>query len=192
MMGIVLCGGKSLRMGTDKGLLKHDSLPWAEISANKLSRLGVDVVLSVNERQYELYSGKFSKFPIIKDDANIGVNGPLKGILSVHLQFPTQDLLVLACDMPSMQEGVLNHLLAESSDKSKEAFVFYEKFAEPLCAIYTARGLSKIYQQYKSGQLKKHSLQYVLENINTLFLPLPMEWKKYFNNYNSTEDLINL
>ncbi|GGH03134.1 NTP transferase domain-containing protein [Pedobacter zeae] len=48
MLGIVLCGGQSLRMGTDKGLLIHQDKLWAQVAADKLSVLDLLVNFSVN------------------------------------------------------------------------------------------------------------------------------------------------
>ena len=181
-----------MRMGTDKGLLEHQSLAWAELAANKLGSVELPVALSVNELQFSNYSTKFSQFSIIKDNTSIEVHGPLKGILSVHLQFPEQDLFVLACDMAAMHPEVMTYLISTGQGKNEEAFVFLnENLAEPLCAIYTAEGLKKIYERYKHGQLKKNSLQHVLENLNTSYLTIPNNWKSYFNNYNSPDDLVN-
>lgn len=190
MTGVVLCGGKSLRMGTDKGLLQHQSFTWAELAANKLSSLQLPVVLSVNEQQCPLYSDTFARLSIIKDHASLNVFGPLRGILSVHLQLPAQDLIVLACDMPAMQKQVIEYLIKTSYEKKEEAFVFRnDSHAEPLCAIYTCKGLKKIYERYKQAQLKKHSLHYVLANINTFYLTVPANLKQCFNNYNSPDEL---
>ncbi|WP_018611766.1 molybdenum cofactor guanylyltransferase [Segetibacter koreensis] len=192
MTGVVLCGGKSMRMGTDKGLLEHQSLAWVELAANKLSSSKLPVVLSVNGLQFSSYSAKFYQFSIIKDNTAVEVYGPLKGILSVHLQFPEQDLFVLACDMAAMRTEVIAFLISTSQGKKEEAFVFLnETLAEPLCAIYTSRGLKKIYDRYKHEQLKKNSLQYVLENLDTNYSTIPNNWKTYFNNYNSPDDLVN-
>lgn len=193
MIGVVLCGGKSTRMGSDKGLLQHEALTWVEIMANKLAGLKLAVVLSVNEQQFPLYSAKFTHLPIVKDFHSLNINGPLKGILSVSLTKPHDDLIVLACDMPEMHQKVIGHLMRISSGRKEEAFAFMNiSGVEPLCAIYTSEGLKKIYECYKQGQLKKHSLHYVLENLKTFYLPVPDEWKEYFKNCNSPDDLGNL
>ncbi len=193
MTGVVLCGGKSLRMGADKGLLKQQAWTWAELAAKKLTDLKLPVVLSVNEQQYHLYSKLFPQLPILNGDISLQVYGPLKGILSVHIQRPDTDLLVLACDMPAMQNVAIDYLIRTSSGKKEEAFVFKnDMFAEPLCAVYTSKALKKVYERYKQGKLIKHSLHYVLENIQTCYLTVPDMWKEYFNNYNSPDDIVDL
>ncbi len=190
MIGVVLCGGQSTRMGADKGLTQYKSLTLAELVLSKLAASIEQVVLSVNEQQYVSYAKKFPELVIVKDDMALAVYGPLKGILSVHLQYPAVDLLVLACDMLSMHTDVLNYLINTSSIKEEDAFVFQtNKYIEPLCAIYTAKGLTKIYQLYNQGQLKKNSMHSILESIQTCYLPVNQEWNNYFNNYNSPADL---
>lgn len=190
MIGVVLCGGQSTRMGSDKGLMQYKSLTLAELVLSKLAASIEQVVLSVNEQQYVSYAKKFPELVIVKDDMALAVYGPLKGILSVHLQYPAVDLLVLACDMLSMHTDVLKYLINTSSVKEEDAFVFQtNKYIEPLCAIYTAKGLTKIYQLYNQGQLKKNSMHSILESIQTCYLPVNQEWNNYFNNYNSPADL---
>ncbi|HLL41609.1 MAG TPA: molybdenum cofactor guanylyltransferase [Segetibacter sp.] len=193
MIGVVLCGGQSTRMGSDKGLMKYKSFSFAELAISKLAESIEQIVLSVNAAQYISYFEKFQELTIVEDEMTLAVYGPLKGILSVHLKYPTEDLLVLACDMLAMHTDVLNYLINTNFIKKEDAFVFQtNENIEPLCAIYTAKGLTKIYQLYNQGQLKKNSMQYVLERILTCYLPVDQEWKNYFNNYNSMNDLSSL
>lgn len=193
IQGVVLCGGQSSRMGTDKGLIVTQSVTWTQLAINKLAALNLSVVISVNETQYSTYLLKFKDATIVKDHAAIEVYGPLKGLLSVHLKHPAKDLLVLACDMPHMHQQVLQELLMETSKANSEALVFRSnEQIEPLCAAYSAKGLDKIYNLYLQGQLKKNSLHYLLENLKTTYLPVHPDWSKYFANYNSPSDLSSL
>ena len=52
MLGVVLCGGQSSRMGTDKGLIKLNANTWAQAAVDKMLLLKLKVVLSVNATQY--------------------------------------------------------------------------------------------------------------------------------------------
>ena len=53
MYGLILCGGKSSRMGTDKGLLKLEANTWAQTAVDKLSELSIPVKLSVNKNNMQ-------------------------------------------------------------------------------------------------------------------------------------------
>lgn len=190
MTGVVLCGGQSTRMGKDKGLLQHKSVTWAQLAVNKLTALQLSVVLSVNSRQYDSYTKLFQNPILIKDDDSLNISGPLKGILSVHIQKPDEDVLVLACDMRDMGLEVLQQLLATNAVTNAEAILFSdEKGAEPLCSVYKAAGLQKIYERYQHGHLKKFSMHYILQLLDTCYLPLPQSWKKFFSNFNTPNDL---
>src|SRR5215212_9639839 len=99
MIGVILAGGQSTRMGRDKGLLKQNDVTWSEIAASKLALLQIPVFCSVNQWQLEVYSKIFLAGNLIVDDECIFVKGPLLGLLSIHQKFPDEDVLVLACDM---------------------------------------------------------------------------------------------
>ena len=51
LIGVVLCGGKSSRMGSDKGLLKLNDKTWAELAVKKMEQLRIPVYVSINETQ---------------------------------------------------------------------------------------------------------------------------------------------
>jgi molybdopterin-guanine dinucleotide biosynthesis protein A len=191
MTGVVLCGGQSTRMGTDKGLLQKNATTWAQLAFNKLSALSIPVVLSVNQQQQTIYSNSFDSSLFIVDDTNLAIGGPLHGILSVHDQFPSSDLLVLACDMIAMETAVLQHLYNHSLKTNKDAIVFMNADrAEPLCGVYKAAGFRKIKALYTQGELKKYSMMYVLELLGADYLDVPGEWVGCFENYNLPEDIL--
>ena len=124
MTGVVLCGGQSLRMGADKGLLKFDNQAiWAQHVYDILAALKVPVAVSVNNHQAKRYAAFFDAQQLVYDNNRLTMGGPLKGILSVHVKHPDEDLLILACDMIHMQQDPLLHLL-QSVNTREEAFVF--------------------------------------------------------------------
>jgi molybdenum cofactor guanylyltransferase len=194
MLGIVLCGGQSTRMGTDKGLIVNEARTWAQSAVDKLSALHLPVKISVNEKQYNYYCKVFAADDLITDDKSLVVGGPLLGVLSAHLQHPTSDLFLLACDMLLMESKLLKELYNTAvQQKNYEAYVFSNNnHAEPLCAIYTAVGLSKIVAALKNNQLQKHSMKYALNILSTFSTPLQETQKKYFRNFNAHAELNGL
>lgn len=185
LLGVVLCGGESTRMGTDKGLLKEADITWAELAASKLETLHLPVVVSVNKQQ-PAYQTLFPKERLVIDRDDLPLKGPLLGLLSVHLQFPGTDLFVLACDMKDMRTTLLEGLREEYLLKTHEAYVYStpEKH-QPLCGIYTAHALKKINGLFEAKQLKRHSMMAVLETLNTKFVSIKAEDLPAFTNYNS-------
>jgi molybdopterin-guanine dinucleotide biosynthesis protein A len=194
MLGVILCGGKSTRMGSDKGLLKLHANTWAQTAVDKIAELELPVVLSVNAAQYADYAAIFSPDQLVTDNMTLQLKGPLCGVLSVHLQYPGEDLLVLACDMPLMEPVFLKELIQQyQSDPDSNAFVYTgDGEPEPLCAIYKAKGLSHIIQLYQTGRLAKHSMKLMIEHLPVNSIPIDAEQKKYFRNFNAHAELNGL
>jgi molybdopterin-guanine dinucleotide biosynthesis protein A len=175
-------------MGTDKGSLTFENDTWAQSAFNKLASLNIPVVLSVNELQLQSYPALFDVSLLIADDPSIGIKGPLGGVLNIHKRYNEEDLFILACDMPFMEIDILQQLLElylEHQDHY-DAFVFTNgNEPEPLCAIYTAGGLEQTLQLYHTNELKKHSMKFMLDHLDTFSLPIPEDQKKCFLNVNS-------
>lgn len=190
MLGVVLCGGKSTRMGTDKGLIQKGNLTWAERAYIKLSLLSVPVVVSVNSDQETLYRNIFLEDVLVKDSLHIG--GPLNGILSVHQLYPNKNLLVLACDIVNM-DGRIMEQLYDAFLLRKEEFDFFvyknKGYYEPLCAIYTSKGLKTISQEIEIGKIGRFSMKSILEKGKTFSLEVSDDENEIFLNFNQPEIL---
>jgi len=144
MIGIVLSGGQSSRMGRDKGLVKAMEKTWAEIAVERLAAFGVPVFVSVNTLQLNDYLQYFDRGQLIVDRAELNIQGPLAGVLSAHLLHDDHDLFVFACDMINLQPNVLVKLIEEYQQRQPEAIAFKGGQVEPLCAVYSSRGLKKL------------------------------------------------
>jgi len=187
MKGLILCGGQSTRMGTDKGLIINEARTWAQTAVDKLSSIPVAVLLSVNTQQYETYSSIFPAAMLMRDDASLNIKGPLLGVLSTSVAYPEEDLFVLACDMPLMDTSILQQLYDRYlNDRQYEAFVFVDdQQPEPLCAIYTAAGLHKIYSALQAGGLHKYSMKFALGLLPVCAIPITETQKPCFRNFNA-------
>ena len=194
MLGVVLCGGQSTRMGSDKGLLKLHANTWAQTAIDKLSELQLPIIISVNKSQLEEYSTIFSPDQLITDNYSLDIRGPLSGVLSVHIQYPIEDLILLACDMPLMETALVKELLkAYEENPDNDAFVFInDGEPEPLCGIYKASGLAHILQLYQNKQIPKYSMKYMLEHVSTFTIQVAEDKKKCFRNFNAHAELNGL
>jgi molybdenum cofactor guanylyltransferase len=181
-------------MGSDKGLLKLEAKTWAQTAIDKMSALNIPIKISVNSQQYPDYQLVFPPTDLIKDDITLSLKGPLLGVLSSHLQFPTEDLLVLACDMPLMESSLLHTLFTHyQQEPSFHAHVFTnDNEVEPLCGIYKASGLSTVLEMLSAGRLSKHSMKFVLDHLSTRLIPATGEEKKFFRNFNAHAELNGL
>ncbi|MBS1680497.1 MAG: molybdenum cofactor guanylyltransferase [Bacteroidetes bacterium] len=191
MIGILLCGGLSSRMGEDKGLRVRNKMTWTEIGLKNFSDIKLRSWVSINGNQIQLYSSRFPKVNFVVDDSNLNIKGPLHGLSSAHIAFPEEDILLLACDLIDMQPYILNKLVAEFDYTDAKAMAFKGEHIEPLCAIYSSAGLKKNLNDYYAGELKQFNMSRVLDRLGATYLPIAEEWKKYFINYNSP-DIISL
>ena len=186
IMGIVMCGGNSTRMGQDKGTLIKDGLTWAEIALQKITLLNVSTKISINPSQIQNYQNQFSSQNMIVD--RIDIPGPLGGLLSIHQQYPQHDLLILACDMIDISQKSISHLYNFCTETGSEYdFIVYlneNQKPEPLLGWYSSDGLAKIYKYYIGNLLEKYSMKYVLDIGNTYYLPFPNTYSE-LKNYNT-------
>ncbi|MDH5717277.1 MAG: NTP transferase domain-containing protein [Spirochaetia bacterium] len=187
MIGIVLCGGLSHRMGKDKGLIidKTNNKAWGQIAENKLKKLNIPVFISINMDQKEQYSKYFSQEELLVDSTNLShIKGPIKGILTLHQQYPQEDIFVLACDMPKLTLPTLSALYKEYNSL-KHSFNYFcfqsETHLETLCAIYTSKGLKKI----STKNLKEFSLKNIFKGDTVKKYLISGNIKSEFTNYNS-------
>ncbi len=194
MLGVILCGGQSSRMKDDKGLLLFNSETWAQLASRKLSSLNLQTVFSIRQEQLQSYNSIFSEDQLIIDQASLNLAGPLLGILSVHVRFPKEDLVVLACDLPNLQPFVVKELVDQfQKNKECEAITFkLNGRVEPLCGIYTAKGLAKIRVLQQEKKLNQFSMIHALETVETEYLQALEDWDFFFKNLNSPDDLNGL
>jgi molybdopterin-guanine dinucleotide biosynthesis protein A len=191
MLGVILCGGESSRMGADKGLIQFQDKTWTQLAIEKIGELGIPVVVSISRRQKEKYERLLSENKLIVDDSTIALKGPVAAVLNIHLKYPADDLFVFACDLPLMESSVLYELYRFYVIKNLfQAFVYTNNGEpEPLCGIYTARGLALIYNMYYTHKLEKQSMKYLLSQLLVCSMPIPENKKKCFRNFNSLKDV---
>ena len=190
LLGVVLCGGKSTRMGRDKGLIFKENKPWSLCQFHKLKSRSLPVVVSVNKSQAYSYQKHFNSKELVLDLEQ--AKGPLDGLFSVHHSYPDKDLLILACDLVDLGEVLLQRLINEYSicKNSWECFVFGEEGGiEPLCGIYSSEVLTQYTGQNKKGELSDFSLKTLLKMSKTKYLKISSNEKTHFANYNHFKDL---
>lgn len=150
LYGLVMAGGKSRRMGQDKALIHyHAGQSQLEYCYRLLSAFCSQTFVSV--RQDQAASGEYSRFNSLTD--SFLDLGPLGGILSAMRTHPQAAFLVLAVDMPAVDESVLAHLLAGRNPfRYATAFQSHTgNFPEPLCTIYEAKAYGRMLEGLSTG-----------------------------------------
>ncbi|MDO7743250.1 MAG: molybdenum cofactor guanylyltransferase [Pedobacter sp.] len=194
MLGIILCGGQSLRMGSDKGLLIYQDKTWARLAGDKLRKLEIPVKISVNTAQQAIYTKHFSGEQLLADEPAIDIRGPLLGTLSAHMSAPEENLFLLACDLPLITNRLLNIIFdSYKTLHDYDAYIFNNAGKqEPLCGIYKSRGLKKILLMFQNNEIEKPSMKFVLRQLNVLEIPLSAADEQLFSNFNSPSEMSQL
>ncbi len=137
--GLVLAGGKSTRMGQDKGAINYHGQAQALHMSDLLESLGVEPYISCRSEQKSEYQGRN-----IVEDRFLGL-GPFGAIASAMLEDPNSSWLVVPCDLPLLSKKELRLLLSRRNP-FRYATAFLNKdteFPEPLISIWEPR----MYQQ---------------------------------------------
>ena len=129
MKAIVLCGGKSTRMGKDKAFLKWRNDYWFERIYKLLNSINQEVFISHNEKQQLDLTPLFPSQKLILDKVNYP--GPLNGILSSFSELQ-DDLLVLACDLQKIRLKSIQTLLDNYEVGGYDVYLFQGEYLEPL------------------------------------------------------------
>jgi len=152
--GLVLAGGKSTRMGRDKGLIPWYGLPQREYLADLLIALGIQTFISCRPDQVAsigTHRAIPDKYP---------ESGPLGAIASAFAEDPSAAWLVVACDMPLVDRAVLQSLLASRKpDFAATAFrssALTGNAPDPLLAIWEPAALPVLKSSMKKGNNSVH------------------------------------
>lgn len=143
--GLVLAGGRSERMGQDKALLRINGETQLSRAVRLLESFVDRVFVSTRaDQQEEPERNQYQQ--IVDQYENLG---PVAGILSALEHHPDAGWLVLACDLPNVDEVTIRNLLGNRS--GTHAFTAYksnyDSLPEPLCAYY-APGSSSIIKSF--------------------------------------------
>jgi molybdopterin-guanine dinucleotide biosynthesis protein A len=145
--GVILSGGKSSRMGTNKSLLPIKDKTAIEWISAELNTCTDKVVLIANAQEpylflhLETYGDRYTD------------KGPLAGLESALYHIDAPLFVIAACDMPFVNSEVYNYLLEQLGDHDAVVPI-YNNQIHPLAAIYRKNVLPKIQHQLKQNNLK--------------------------------------
>ena len=146
---LILVGGKSTRMGRDKSQIDYHGKPQWQFMASILRGLGLEVFISCREEQAAQFEGENLIF-----DSFTGL-GPFGAIASAFRENPNTAWLVVACDLPLLNENTLKTLI-ENRKPSAIATTYRspesaEGFPEPLITIWEPKSYAILLQFLTQG-----------------------------------------
>jgi len=148
--GLVLAGGASRRMQTDKAALAYAGQTQLQRAFALLEKICTHAFVSV--RKDQIHDATRASFPQIIDVQQD--LGPLAGISAAQSAHPDVAWLILACDLPFINEDTLRYLL-QHRDPSRIATAFrgtHDQLPEPLCAIWEPSSAAPVSEWINKGQ----------------------------------------
>ncbi len=127
--GIILAGGKSSRMGTDKGFLKLNKKTFTQYSIDALQPLVSEILIVSDNPDYDTFG--YKRIHDITKNA-----GPVAGIYSGLEASKTEYNLILSCDIPLITSSILKNLIEAVDDTSEIIQIESNGKSMPLIALY--------------------------------------------------------
>lgn len=181
LTGIIMAGGKSSRMGCEKGLVELKGRPLIQYSIDLLSSYTDKIMISSGNSAYLPYG-----FELIHDE--IAGKGPSAGLAAVLKKSFTSWNLVLACDLPFLETELIEMLLSERGTWHAVIPV-HHGVREPLAGLYH-KDLGKHFEtSVSAGVLALHK---ILDSCNVHYIDtehLLVKYPDMFTNLNSMKEM---
>jgi molybdopterin-guanine dinucleotide biosynthesis protein A len=182
--GVILAGGLSLRMGSEKATLKIGQQVMIHRIANELKKVFPEVIIAGNiQEDVDNYIG----IPVVPDRIDRGV--PICGIHAALYAASYPHILVVACDMPFVTSQMAEQMVQLSSGFD---VVVPRKgpYLEPLFAVYHRNCIPAIEKWLSGGKRKTDGFfQYVKVNYIDEDIFVNIDWDVDFFNVNTPGDL---
>ncbi len=182
---IVLCGGKSSRMGFDKSTIRINKAPIYDYIANQLAQIFQEVLLVTGSSNPVTRS----KYRVILDQ--VPQCGPMGGILTGLRVASSDYVFFTAGDMPFVDLNLIGHMQSGLSDEAQMGAVCMNgKFIEPLYSYYSKALIEPMQDQLDQGDFQ---ISHLIRRKPFLYIE-DAQWHKphgpsVFSNINYAEDL---
>lgn len=175
--GIILAGGNSRRMGSDKAMIPFKGMRLIEYSISILKKFTNNILISSNNGALAV-----AGFQLVTD--NFTGIGPLAGLEACLRKSESRINIVVPCDTPFLSTSMLKNLLENTGKSDATIPVHKNGKIEPLVGYYSRDILPVIVNQIEKGDYK---IQHLLKQINTNYILI--EEDNIFRNLNSPADI---
>jgi molybdenum cofactor guanylyltransferase len=157
---IILSGGKSSRMGTNKALLKINEKTNIERIADTLKVSFNDIILVTNQPEDYQFLG----LKMVQDF--YPGQGPLAGVHAGLFASAFEKNFVVACDMPFVSVGLAEVLIQNSGDYDAVVPVI-NGVQHPLFSVFHKRVNGAVAHSIETGRLR---MKHLLDTLNVLYV----------------------
>lgn len=183
IVAYVLCGGKSVRMQTEKGLVLYKGKPFIRWIIEAIMPITSNIILVTSNGDYSLVG-----LPMIED--TFPNKGPVGGIYTALKHSKSDRNLILSCDVPKINTDLLRGMMDES--EKKEAFVTFlsdGKNDYPLIGVYKKEALEAFDEAISADKLKLCPLVNLISHHKLI---INSDQKSLVQNINSKTELLSL
>lgn len=162
--GIILAGGRGVRLGGNKINLKLNNRLILEIAVERLKSLASEIIIVTSEQLYDKITKLINNVSIITDmiPNKAALGGIYTGLNSTSKMYN----FVVACDMPFLNPGLLSYM--STVCEGYDAIVpRVDDYIEPLHSIYSKRCLDQIYNLINNNNLNIYAL---FSKVDTRFI----------------------
>jgi molybdopterin-guanine dinucleotide biosynthesis protein A len=171
---VILCGGKSSRMGFDKSKIEVKGKYLIELEAEKLQRVFDEVIL-VAEKKDKFENSKH----IIVEDLKKEY-GPAGGIYTALKYSASKYVFFMACDMPIVNIEYIKYMMEVIKENKYDSVIpKHDKWIEPLYAFYS----KDLVKNFEEGITNNNLALYdIIKDSRVHYIPEDIT-KNYSNNF---------
>jgi len=183
--GIILAGGKSSRMGEDKGLVLLNGKPMIQYVIEALKEVVSNIIIISNNASYNKFC-----VPVYSD--LIKDKGPVGGIYTGLYHSTTELNFCISCDVPMISSDFIFWLLNKSGNASITLPMYKDKIQQ-MIGVYSKQVLSNFKESTEKEHLK---LSQVNKDMACEIIDIEKEYANFdeliFSNINTKNELISI
>jgi molybdopterin-guanine dinucleotide biosynthesis protein A len=183
LIGGVLVGGQSRRMGRPKQLVEIGNQTMIEHIVEALSG-EVDEIVLLGDGPVPASLEGLDRVA----DAD-GCRGPMAGILGALRARPDACWVVTPCDLPVLRGAAVRWLLLNRRPGASAVLPSLDGFVEPLLALYEPRARTMLEEAAAAGE---HALHRLASKAGVVTVELPEALRRCWYNANTPHEIASL
>ena len=177
--GIILAGGKSSRMGTDKGFLEYNGKRFTQHAIDALTPHVNTIIIVSDNPDYDVF--KLKRIPdLIKN------SGPLAGLYSGLSASQTDYNIVLSCDIPLVNSNIIEALAKHINNDIEVIQIQSKNKTMPLIAAYKTSCKNKCLDLLNNDERR---LRVAIQQFTSKTIVLDESLENFTTNINTPSEL---